>query len=114
MDLELEALMAELMSLQETKSNPLSERTLIELLLKLPSLGLVFYQTTDGNEYMTQEALDSAILDTVKERGRVSLHDLPQIIGINLDVIEGRGPFSLQQAWVYKGGLPLIESWLSG
>lgn len=51
---ELWELQQQFMEIQEAKSNPLSDRTLVELLLKLPNFGLVFYQTSDGNEYITQ------------------------------------------------------------
>lgn len=53
-------------------------------------MGLVFYQTTDGSEYVTQQSLDEQLRDIVKERGRVEVSQLPTLTGLSADVIESR------------------------
>lgn len=50
----------------------------------------MFYQTTDGNEYVTQQCLDEQIHETVVERGRVEVSQLPGLIGLSVEVIESR------------------------
>lgn len=57
-DDELEMLQRELMAVQEEKTNPLSERTVAEIMVKLYHEGFAFIPTTDGNEYVTPEKLD--------------------------------------------------------
>lgn len=42
-------LQRELMDVQEEKTNPLSERTVAEIMIKLQTQGFKFYATTDGN-----------------------------------------------------------------
>lgn len=49
LDDELEMLQRELMAVQEEKTNPLSERTVAEIMVKLYHTGFAFIPTTDGN-----------------------------------------------------------------
>ncbi len=42
-------LQREFMSVQEEKTNPLAERTVAEIMVKLHHSGFRFYSTTDGN-----------------------------------------------------------------
>lgn len=65
-DDELEMLQRELMSAQEQKTNPLSERTVAEIMVKLYHAGFAFYPTTDGNEYLTPDHLDKEIIGLVR------------------------------------------------
>jgi hypothetical protein len=58
LDDELEMLQRELMAVQEEKTNPLSERTVAEIMVKLYHSGFSFIPTTDGNEYITPDKLD--------------------------------------------------------
>ena len=48
-DDELAMLQRELMEAQEERTNPLSERTVAEIMVGLHRQGLAFYPTTDGN-----------------------------------------------------------------
>lgn len=73
LDDELEMLQRELMAVQEEKTNPLSERTVAEIMVKLYHEGFSFYPTTDGNEYLTPEQLDKEIANLVRERGKINL-----------------------------------------
>lgn len=61
------------MAVQEEKTNPLSERTVAEIMVKLYHEGFAFFPTTDGNEYLTPQQLDSEIETLIKERGRINL-----------------------------------------
>lgn len=61
------------MAVQEEKTNPLSERTVAEIMVKLYHSGFAFIPTTDGNEYITPTQLDQEVADLVKERGKISL-----------------------------------------
>ena len=47
------------MAVQEEKTNPLSERTVAEIMIKLHQGGFKFYATNDGNEYVTAAQLDA-------------------------------------------------------
>ncbi len=49
MDDELWELQQMLMDVQEEKTNPLSERTVAEIMVKLHHEGFPFYPTTDNN-----------------------------------------------------------------
>lgn len=59
-------LQRELMEVQEEKANPLSERTVAEIMIKLYQEGFKFYATTDGNEYITPHKLDNEIIQFVQ------------------------------------------------
>lgn len=72
-DDELELLQRELMAVQEEKTNPLSERTVAEIMVKLYHEGFAFFPTTDGNEYLTPQQLDLEIETLIRERGRINL-----------------------------------------
>lgn len=72
-DDQLEMLQRQLMAVQEEKTNPLSERTVAEIMVKLYHEGFAFYPTTDGNQYVTPEQLDREITTLVMERGRINL-----------------------------------------
>lgn len=61
------------MAVQEEKTNPLSERTVAEIMVKLHHEGFAFFPTTDGNEYLTPQQLDTEIETLIKERGRINL-----------------------------------------
>lgn len=72
-DDELELLQRELIAVQEEKTNPLSERTVAEIMVKLHHEGFAFFPTTDGNEYLTPQQLDLEIETLIRERGRINL-----------------------------------------
>ena len=76
--------------LQSTSTrSTLSERiivTLVEKLTKEYDLNIVHSQ--DGQEYITLKYLYKQILDTVKNKRKVGLVDLPAILNVNLEKIQ--------------------------
>jgi E3 UFM1-protein ligase 1 len=45
--------------------------------------------TSDGKEYLTNEQLEREIRDTLSEQGgRINILELPQHIGVNIEIIE--------------------------
>jgi len=78
------------MAVQEEKTNPLSERTVAEIMIKLYHEGFAFIPTTDGNEYVTPLKLDEEVGSLVRERGKISLNIIPQLLNIGPDMIEAR------------------------
>ena len=71
--------------------NKLSDRIvvdLIERLLKTTDFRLIF--TVDGQEYLTPEHLDIQIRDTIQQRSRVNVIEIPHLINVGYEKIEAR------------------------
>lgn len=110
-DLSLEALTAALQSAQEKKTKiRLSERNVVELVLKLQQLGLLgsdLLYTVNGREYVTPERLRQEVADAVEQAGgRIALVDIPPLVNVDLVHVQrsadalvaaGAGSISLAQ-----------------
>lgn len=92
MDEELLELQRQFEFAQQAKSSiRLSERNVVELVLKLQQLQIIDFEllhTTSGKEYITPEQLRSEIETEINKRGRVSLIDLADTIGVDLYHVE--------------------------
>ncbi|KAL1545185.1 E3 UFM1-protein ligase 1 [Salvia divinorum] len=92
MDEELLELQRQLEFAQQEKSSiRLSERNVVELVQKLQQLEIIDFEllhTSSGKEYITQEQLRSEIVSEINKRGRVSLIDLADTIGVDLYHVE--------------------------
>ncbi|KAL8501635.1 hypothetical protein ACS0TY_020950 [Phlomoides rotata] len=92
MDEELLELQRQFEFAQQAKSSiRLSDRNVVELVQKLQELQIIDFDllhTTSGKEYITQEQLRSEIVDEINKRGRVSLIDLADTIGVDLYHVE--------------------------
>lgn len=92
MDEELLELQRQFEFAQQAKSTiRLSERNVVELVQKLQELQIIDFEllhTTSGKEYITPEQLRSEIVSEINERGRVSLIDLADTIGVDLYHVE--------------------------
>ncbi|XP_047982149.1 E3 UFM1-protein ligase 1 homolog [Salvia hispanica] len=92
MDEELLELQRQFEFAQQAKSSiRLSERNVVELVQKLQQLEIIDFEllhTSSGKEYITQEQLRSEIISEINKRGRVSLIDLADTIGVDLYHVE--------------------------
>ncbi|XP_057782761.1 E3 UFM1-protein ligase 1 homolog [Salvia miltiorrhiza] len=92
MDEELLELQRQFEFAQQAKSSiRLSERNVVELVQKLQELEIIDFEllhTSSGKEYITQEQLISEIVSEINKRGRVSLIDLADTIGVDLYHVE--------------------------
>ncbi|XP_020574394.1 E3 UFM1-protein ligase 1 homolog isoform X2 [Phalaenopsis equestris] len=95
MDAELLELQRQFESAQQAKSSVrLSERNVVELILKLQELRFIDFDllhTVSGKEYITTEQLQSEIVAEIRKSGRVSLIDLSDVLGVDLYHIEKHG-----------------------
>ncbi|GFQ06362.1 e3 ufm1-protein ligase 1 homolog [Phtheirospermum japonicum] len=92
MDEELLELQRQFEFAQQAKSSiRLSERNVVELVQKLQQLQIIDFDllhTTSGKEYITPEQLRSEIISEINKRGRVSVIDLADTIGVDLYHVE--------------------------
>ncbi|KAK1373663.1 E3 UFM1-protein ligase 1-like [Heracleum sosnowskyi] len=92
MDAELLELQKQFEFAQEAKSSVrLSDRNVVELVQKLQLLHIIDFDllhTVSGKEYITPDQLRHEIEVEIKKRGRVSLIDLADIIGVDLYHVE--------------------------
>eukprot|EP01028_Stygiella_incarcerata_P009132 TRINITY_DN423_c0_g1_i1.p1 TRINITY_DN423_c0_g1~~TRINITY_DN423_c0_g1_i1.p1 ORF type:complete len:633 (-),score=176.08 TRINITY_DN423_c0_g1_i1:446-2344(-) len=85
MDEEILKLQQELMAVQKTESRrALSERNVVELLIKLRELGLVrFIHSVNGREMITPEQLIREIEMVIWQKRRISVVDIPNELGVD-------------------------------
>ncbi|GBG67649.1 hypothetical protein CBR_g777 [Chara braunii] len=99
MDEELRLLQQRFLQAQEAQSTVrLSERNVVQLVLKLQQLGLLgadILHTINGREYLTQSHLRKEMEREIKKHGRVSLVDLAMTIGVDLAHCEHQAKFIL-------------------
>jgi hypothetical protein len=92
MDAELLELQRQLEAAQSARSSVrLSERNVVELVQKLQERGIIDFEllhTTSGKEYITSDHLKHEIKMEIKKRGRASLVDLSDILGVDLYHVE--------------------------
>uniref|UniRef100_A0A0D9WC36 E3 UFM1-protein ligase 1 homolog n=1 Tax=Leersia perrieri TaxID=77586 RepID=A0A0D9WC36_9ORYZ len=92
MDAELLELQRQLEAAQSARSSVrLSERNVVELVQKLQERGVIDFEllhTSSGKEYITSDHLKHEIKMEIKKRGRASLVDLSDILGVDLYHIE--------------------------
>jgi hypothetical protein len=96
---ELGDLLAQLQSTQQKKASvKLSERNVVELIIKLKQLGIVgdeLLHTINGKEYITTERLKADVAAALRAAGgRLELSELPALVGVDLTHCEKqvRGP----------------------
>ena len=87
--MDLTSLLTALQSEQAKKSSVrLSERNVVELVLKLKQLGLFgdeLLHTINGKEYITTDRLKADIQTALKQAGgRLELTELPALVGVDL------------------------------
>ncbi|GBG79287.1 hypothetical protein CBR_g29437 [Chara braunii] len=101
MDEELLLLQQRFLQAQEAESTVrLSERNVVELVLKLQELGLLgadILHTINGREYLTQRHLRKEMEIEIKKHGRVSLVELAVSIGVDLSHCEHQAQFIVQE-----------------
>ncbi|KAJ1261325.1 hypothetical protein BS78_09G020700 [Paspalum vaginatum] len=92
MDAELLELQRQLEAAQSARSSVrLSERNVVELVQKLQERGIIDFDllhTTSGKEYITSDHLKHEIKTEIKKRGRASLVDLSDTLGVDLYHVE--------------------------
>ncbi|XP_047943539.1 E3 UFM1-protein ligase 1 homolog [Salvia hispanica] len=97
MDDELLELQRQFEFAQQAKSSiRLSERNVVELVQKLQQLEIIDFEllhTSSGKEYITQGQLRSEIVSEINNRGRVSLIDLADSIGVDLYHVEKQSEY---------------------
>ncbi|XP_041993065.1 E3 UFM1-protein ligase 1 homolog [Salvia splendens] len=97
MDEELLELQRQFEFAQQAKSSiRLSERNVVELVQKLQQLEIIDFEllhTSSGKEYITQGQLRSEIVSEINNRGRVSLIDLADSIGVDLYHVEKQSQY---------------------
>ena len=79
-------------------------------MIKLQQKGFKFYPTSDGNEYVTPDELDSEIINFIEERGKVTISIIPQILNLSLDLIESRINLVCQKSTIIRNNNILISS----
>lgn len=103
---ELKQLRAKLMSVQQKPvGNKLSERNVVEILQKLVEkydLHVIF--AMNGKDYITPARLTQEIVKEVQMEGRVSLLELPSIIGVSIENIENRVSQALSDSIMLVNG----------
>jgi hypothetical protein len=87
--MDITALLSALQSEQAKQSSVrLSERNVVELVLKLKQLGLFgedLLHTINGKEYITTERLKADIQTALRQAGgRLELTELPALVGVDL------------------------------
>lgn len=87
--MDLTSLLSALQSEQAKQSSVrLSERNVVELVLKLKQLGLFgdeLLHTINGKEYITTERLKADIQTALRQAGgRLELTELPALVGVDL------------------------------
>ncbi|AQK79293.1 E3 UFM1-protein ligase 1-like protein [Zea mays] len=92
MDAELLELQRQLEAAQSARSSVrLSERNVVELVRKLQERGIIDFDllhTVSGKEYITSDHLKHEIKMEIKKRGRASLVDLSDTLGVDLYHVE--------------------------
>ncbi|GJN31364.1 hypothetical protein PR202_gb19753 [Eleusine coracana subsp. coracana] len=92
MDAELLELQRQLEAAQSARSSVrLSERNVVELVQKLQERGIIDFEllhTVSGKEYITSDHLKHEIKMEINKRGRVSLVDLSDTLGVDLYHVE--------------------------
>ncbi|CAD8168946.1 unnamed protein product [Paramecium pentaurelia] len=89
---ELFALQQQLAEIQETSTKyRLSDRIIIDLIEKLvKEYDLKVYHSTDGQSLVTPNQLSKEIHQLILSNKRVAVNQLPDILGIGFDKIEGQ------------------------
>lgn len=87
--MDLDALLSALQTTQQKQSSVrLSERNVVELVMKLKQLGLFgeeLLHTINGKEYITTDRLKTDIQAALRqEGGRLELTELPALVGVDL------------------------------
>lgn len=87
--MDLDQLLSALQTTQEKKSSvKLSDRNVVELVIKLKQLGLFadeLLHTINGKEYITTDRLKADILSALRQAGgRLELVELPAVVGVDL------------------------------
>ena len=87
---DLNALKNQFMSLQKKKSNfKLSERTVVEIVLKIINRGKVnLLHTTSGKEYVVDGKANIEIINEIKKRKRVTTFELSSYLELPINIIE--------------------------
>ena len=87
---DLNALKSQFMSLQKKKSNfKLSERTVVEIVLKIINRGKVnLLHTTSGKEYVVDGKANIEIINEIKKRKRVTTFELSSYLELPINIIE--------------------------
>ncbi|GJN07978.1 hypothetical protein PR202_ga25859 [Eleusine coracana subsp. coracana] len=92
MDAELLELQRQLEAAQSARSSVrLSERNVVELVQKLQERGIIDFEllhTVSGKEYITSDHLKHEIKMEINKRGRASLVDLSDTLGVDLYHVE--------------------------
>lgn len=89
MDLDISSLLSALETTQKKKSSVrLSERNVVELVMKLKQLGLFgdeLLHTINGKEYITTDRLKADIQTALRQAGgRLEMTELPALVGVDL------------------------------
>eukprot|EP00882_Tetradesmus_deserticola_P023589 GHRQ01025684.1.p2 GENE.GHRQ01025684.1~~GHRQ01025684.1.p2 ORF type:complete len:143 (+),score=52.95 GHRQ01025684.1:235-663(+) len=89
MDMDISSLLSALQNTQQKKSSVrLSERNVVELIIKLKQLGLFgeeLLHTINGKEYITTDRLKVDIQSALRQAGgRLELTELPALVGVDL------------------------------
>lgn len=87
--MDLDALLSALQTTQQKKSSVrLSERNVVELVMKLKQLGFFgeeLLHTINGKEYITTDRLKTDIQAALRQAGgRLELTELPALVGVDL------------------------------
>ena len=87
---DLNALKNQFMALQKKKSNfKLSERTVVEIVLKIINRGKVnLLHTTSGKEYVVDGKANIEIINEIKKRKRVTTFELSSYLELPISLIE--------------------------
>ena len=78
------------MALQKKKSNfKLSERTVVEILMKINSRGKInLLHTTSGKEYVIDGKANIEIINEIKKRKRITTFELSSYLELPIALIE--------------------------
>ena len=96
---EILLLQQQLMAVQNSSTKyKLANRNVIEIVdMLIKRHGLELYFTLDGRirlsigrEFITPQHLDGVIRDTVGEMGKVSMVELPNLLNMDVSIIEAR------------------------
>jgi hypothetical protein len=101
MDMDITSLLSALQSSQQKKSSVrLSERNVVELIIKLKQLGVFgdeLLHTINGKEYITTDRLKVDIQTALRQAGgRLELTELPALVGVDLAHCEKQVRHQLQ------------------
>lgn len=88
--LELQRQLKEIQQTSTNAAHKLNERNIVDIIRMIQERNLVqLIYTSDGKEYLTNEQLEREIRDTLSEQGgRINILELPQHIGVNIEIIE--------------------------